>query len=143
VIHRSSGTRYRSDADLLAIRLPFVFEPIGGQADDWDSSLLGLFDSKLPIVLICEVKSGKYQTDVLFSRENMSYVIGRFGFTPDHQAVVDQVCTQAITVVPEQFQIGKILFSYARERNEDGTFLHVHITNCEDFIIKRIQKYTR
>lgn len=65
-----------SDTDLLAIRHPYVFEDIGGQAHDWDASgmmdhlragipahersddLQSLLEPEKPVGLIVEVKGG-------------------------------------------------------------------------------------
>ena len=64
VVHKTPDITHRSDVDLIAIRMPYVFEEVGGRLDDFDSEILSLlgedFDItalKKTIVVICEVKS--------------------------------------------------------------------------------------
>ncbi|NJK84473.1 MAG: hypothetical protein HC912_12475, partial [Saprospiraceae bacterium] len=58
-----------SEADLLAIRTPFVYEEIGGQEKDWDKKSSQIFfDSKALIGLVCQVKGGKVGEKKLFKK---------------------------------------------------------------------------
>src|SRR5208283_1256962 len=60
VIHRSERIPHTSDCDVLAVRMPDVYEEIGGKPEDWDQDFameLG-FDRVLGV--ICEVKTGGY-----------------------------------------------------------------------------------
>lgn len=143
VIHRSEVTDYPSDIDVLALRLPYVYEPIGGRTEDWDESLFASFKPNLSIGLICEAKSGRYDVDKLFSKQNISYVVGRFGFVSDHESLSKPVRQHAVTIFDDRFQIGKLLFSYSDGDFAGQPFLHIQIGHCEDFIIGRIRKYPR
>ncbi|SHF32168.1 hypothetical protein SAMN02745195_02362 [Thermoanaerobacter uzonensis DSM 18761] len=69
VLHNIGEERQRgtADADLLAIRFPYVYEEIGGHSNDWDSekfSEWGFNIEKNNLALIVEVKSGKMWREV-------------------------------------------------------------------------------
>src|SRR5688572_18351639 len=82
VIHHSSKVRHSSDCDVLAIRLPFVYEEIGGNEDDWDESLSKELGFDHTIGVICEVKTGAYRLENIFRPEYIAYSIARLGFMP-------------------------------------------------------------
>jgi len=142
VIHRSQKIRYPSDIDILAVRFPYVFEEVGGQADDWDNSLFDLFDRTLPIGLICEVKSGRVNIQKIFKPENISYAVGRFGFEEYPNTLSELVSQNPLYKKSGKFQISKILFSYNR-RIESDIFFHISINHVRDFLQNRIRKYQR
>src|SRR5260221_10603942 len=81
---RRRRPKQNADADILALRLPHVFENIGGQGTDWDRRLneweLGIEANT--VCVICEVKTGAYKKiDInnAFGQERLKYAIGRFG----------------------------------------------------------------
>jgi hypothetical protein len=60
VLHHDAEHR-TSDADLLAVRFPYVSENVGGQARDWDPRFMADWEIDLTrsvVGLIVEVKSG-------------------------------------------------------------------------------------
>jgi hypothetical protein len=61
VVHASSDVVHTSDCDVLGVRLPFVYEEVGGRDDDWDPFLVRNLNLERPIGIICEVKSGDYE----------------------------------------------------------------------------------
>lgn len=66
VIHRSQDIEHRSDIDVLAVRLPYVYEEVGGNPDDWDVSLINQLDFNHGLGVICEVKTGEHSVSDLF-----------------------------------------------------------------------------
>ena len=82
------GKKTNSDADILALRFPHVFEEVGGQWDDWDDARFETWnwDFRNRIVaVICQVKSGKWrkrELETAFARERLEYAINRFGIFP-------------------------------------------------------------
>lgn len=143
VIHRSQHVKYSSDIDVVAVRLPFVYEEIGGKEDDWDKSLFALFEPKIPIGLMCQVKSGKFNLDSIFSEDAVKYAIARFGFTPNHNELNDSVLKNRLTVVNKSFQIGKVFFSNNKKQQQADRFFHVSLPNIRRFIKSRIEKYPK
>lgn len=68
VLHHDAKHR-TSDADLLAVRFPYVSEDVGGQARDWDPRFMadwGIDLAGRTVGLIVEVKSGGWdRADIL------------------------------------------------------------------------------
>lgn len=54
VLHHNREGR-TSDADILAVRFPYVYEEVGGRDEDWDDQLVGRFNKDKIVGLICEV----------------------------------------------------------------------------------------
>lgn len=143
VIHRSQHVKHSSDIDVVAVRLPFVYEEIGGKEDDWDKSLFSLFKPKIPIGLMCQVKSGNFNLNSIFSEDAIKYAVGRFGFTPNHNELDDSVLKNSLTVVNKNFQIGKVFFSNNTKQQHTDRFFHVALPNIRRFIKSRIEKYPK
>ncbi len=143
VVHRSRNVKHSSDIDVMAVRFPFVYEEIGGRDDDWDNSLLELFTPKLPIGLMCQVKSGGFDPNSIFSLEVVKYATGRFGFIPNHQDLDDQVQKNRLTVVNKSFQIAKLFFSNKNDQQNTDSFFHISLGHTRDFIKSRIEKYPK
>ena len=99
VIHRSSRIDHSSDCDVLAIRMPFVYEEIGGQSDDWDKFLAQEIGFEHIIGVICEVKTGAYELKNIFCPEYVNYCVNRLGLTR----------REAIEEIAEQFRSGPLL----------------------------------
>src|SRR5687768_6292565 len=47
LLHRDGGRDYNTDCDLLAVRFPEVFEPVGGNPRDWHTPLFEAFGCKI------------------------------------------------------------------------------------------------
>ncbi|MDP9766364.1 hypothetical protein [Deinococcus enclensis] len=83
VVHQhGGGPKHNADIDLLALRMPFVFEQTGGRADDWDSvGLHGLIPHDLPVGVIAEVKTSA-TARCRPTRLRLKYGIERMGTFP-------------------------------------------------------------
>src|SRR5262245_60877427 len=70
VLHRDEVHR-TSDADVVAVRFPHVFEEIGGQPHDWDEQFerWGINLARDTIGLVVEVKTGDWHVEDLANRE--------------------------------------------------------------------------
>lgn len=55
VVHRSKHAANSSDIDLLAVRLPNVYEPVGGLPDDWDPWLRDQLNFEMQLGVIWRV----------------------------------------------------------------------------------------
>lgn len=141
VIHHSSEVAHTSDCDLLAVRLPFVYEEIGGNFDDWDGSLTKIISFDHPIGIICEVKTGAYDVEDIFRSEYVKYSIGRLGFTPkDNIADLSKELNDVpLTETKEGFRICKLLI--ANNGKKAPTFFYKRLNEVEDFIENRVRKY--
>lgn len=143
VIHRTDEIAYSSDIDILGIRLPYVFEEVGGQPDDWDESLLQTLNPNLMTGVICEVKTGDFDEKTLFRKKYLKYCLDRFGFMPQlSEAYTEQVFNNQITLAEfegQQFQILKLFISNYDSKRKD--FMQLRIKHIRQFIENRIQKY--
>lgn len=141
VIHKSGEISHSSDCDVLAIRTPNVFEEIGGQRDDWDDWLRDRFDLNKTIGVICEVKTGQYEKDKLFRKDNVRYCIGRLGFVPEQVigGFLDQFDGRRVIDLNDQYQIGKVLI--ANEGSETDWYSYLDLSSVISFLDRRIEKY--
>lgn len=144
VIHKSEGVDYTSDADILAIRPPFIYEDIGGRADDWDSKFLSQFAEDAIIGIICQVKGGAIGDKELFREPYLSYSIKRFGFTKDIAQIIEQLNQEPIATLTNElgtkYQVAKVLVT--RDKPKGATnFLTIPLPHIYDFIFQRINKY--
>lgn len=148
VIHRSENVDDPSDVDIIAVRFPHVYEEVGGKPVDWDTQFFKSFVPDLPIGLLCEVKTGRnVDVDSLFKPENVSYAVGRFGFTPHistpyYTELVSSVEQKANTV-RSNFQIAKVLFSKKDGLKNNDRFFHFPLSHLKKFLQDRIRKYQR
>lgn len=144
VAHKSIAVKYRGDVDLIGVRLPYVYEEVGGKPDDWDSNLLALFKPNLAIGVICEVKTAGF--DKIFREEIVKYSVGRFGFSQDSEEIAKGVSKKALTIVSNTYQIAKILFSNqpGEERIEQSEeFFHISLAYIRKFIKARTARYPK
>lgn len=141
VIHKSHEINYSSDCDVLAIRLPHVFEDIGGQEGDWDDFLRDTFDLRKAIGIICEVKTGNYDKEKLFRKNNVRYCIGRLGFVPrEYVAALSEEFEGRQIINPNSnCQLAKLLI--AKDGPETENYLYVNIDSIISFLEKRIDEY--
>jgi len=143
VIHRSSEIAHSADCDLLAIRLPFVYEEIGGNPDDWDKGLTEEFGFDHTIGIICEVKTGRYKLDEIFRPAYVKYAVGRLGFAPRENiaAISEELNKVALLEVGEGQRIGKLLI--ANEQKASSEFVFRSLNTAEDFINNRVRRYPK
>jgi hypothetical protein len=143
VIHRSSEIEHSADCDLLAIRLPFVYEEIGGNPDDWDEELSKEFGFDHTIGVICEVKTGAYDLGDIFRPEYVKYAIGRLGFTQrENVAAISEALNKVgMLEIEEGRRICKLLI--ANDQKESPGFIFRSLNSVEDFINDRVRKYPK
>jgi len=141
VIHKSDEISHSSDCDVLAIRTPNVFEEIGGQKDDWDDWLRDRFDLNKTIGVICEVKTGKYEKDKIFRKNNVQYCIGRLGFVPQQfiKDFLDRFDELKVIDLNDQYQIGKVLI--ANDGSETDRYSYLDLGSVISFLVRRVEKY--
>ena len=141
VIHRSSEIEHSSDCDLLAIRLPFVYEEIGGNHDDWDNDLVQQLGFDHVVGIICEVKTGAYKLKDIFRPEYVKYSVGRLGFTPKETIaeLSEKLRGNPILETEEGYRICKLLI--ANDKKDSSAFLFKRLNSAEDFISDRVRKY--
>lgn len=142
VVHRTEEIEYSSDIDLLGLRLPHVFEEVGGQNNDWDETLLSQLNPNLMTGIVCEVKTGGFDEDELFRKKYLRYCLDRFGFMPNLSDHTDKIFENMITFIEfegQQFQIIKLFVSNTEAKRQD--FLQLRIKHLRQFIDNRIQKY--
>lgn len=156
VLHRHdlnrNGIQHRADADLLAIRLKHVYEPIGGQTEDWDDWFQdnGLQLADKVIGLMVEVKTGRFNASHIkksFSKERLTYGIQRLGFY-DHTSPTIQHKVESLQQFPvvtsDYYQIAKLLVTRETVEREDlPPCLHITLPHIENFISHRMRKYAR
>ena len=148
VIHPSENVDDPSDVDIIAVRFPFVYEEVGGQPNDWDTQFFKSFVPDLPIGLLCEVKTGRnVDVDNLFKPQNVSYAVGRFGFTPhnttpNYTELVSSVEQKAHTVRSD-YQIAKVLFSKKDGLKKNDRFFHFPLSHLIRFLKGRFRKYPK
>lgn len=142
VVHASGEVMHSSDCDVLGVRLPFVYEEIGGQDRDWDPYLRQQLNFARPIGIVCEVKSGAYDTERLFREEVLGYAVARLGFVPvdDVAAVSNALRHKPIVALADGTEIAKLLI--ARDEAE-GPFLMRGLGDIEDFLVQRINRYPK
>jgi len=143
VIHATEEGAYTSDCDLLAIRMPYVREDIGGLDRDWDQTLLGFFDCNRPVGVICEVKAGAIRGE-LFRDEYVEYCLKRFGFTPDadQTLLMDAAARlrQGTNIEVGDCEVFKLLISNKRPRQGDIAH-YMPLQGAREFLLRRMRLY--
>ncbi|MEO3946159.1 hypothetical protein [Gorillibacterium sp. CAU 1737] len=141
VLHSSpTGTERTSDSDLLAIRLPYVYEEVGGQTNDWDDhNIFKNLDINKRIAVICEVKTGGFDANRIYRRRHLEKAIARFGISPNYMDYVSQIENNPVTQI-EDFLVAKILFSREQESPRQDC-LHIRLDEVSKFIKKRLRKF--
>jgi hypothetical protein len=149
VLHNIGEGRQRgtADADLLAIRFPYVYEEVGGQGSDWDREKFlewGLDIEKVNLALIVEVKSGenvkRSEIEKSFSSKRLKTALYRFGIFP-RDDVDRSICKNLL----EQKYIKEsswIITKLAVTGNKiEGNWLNITLKEIDNFIFKRIETY--
>jgi len=141
VIHRSSEVEHTSDCDLLAIRLPHVYEEIGGNPDDWDKELADQLGFDHIVGVICEVKTGAYKLDDIVRPEYVKYSVGRLGFMQREliAGFSEKLNGNACLETEEGHRICKLLI--ANDQKDSRAFFFRSLNSTEDFISGRVRKY--
>ncbi|URJ46984.1 hypothetical protein MF628_001571 [Paenibacillus polymyxa] len=138
VLHQNSEGR-TSDADLLAVRLPYVYEETGGRLEDWDPLLLSYFEPGKTIGIICEVKTGlNFNTNKIFQDYNVNKSVQRIGFTSnelDYQEIFDNSMVSF-----GDYQIAKLLVTRKLD-NPKSDCLHIKMVHIRSFLRERMHKY--
>ena len=138
VVHRTPGNQYSSDIDLLGIRLPHVYEEVGGQPNDWHDLLMANLNQNIMTGVICEVKTGNFNDNEIFRPQYLHYALDRFGFIPNLSNHTEEISNNRVTTF-ENFQIIKILVSNQVSNRND--LLQITLQESRNFINNRIQKY--
>lgn len=139
VIHRDATLRgsQNSDADIVAIRPPNVYEDVGGAPQDWDGKLQEIFDFDRTIGLICQVKTGTVEG--LFAEPSIQYTVDRLGLRLTEQERISFL-TEPVVTLDEHRQIGKLLIADKRP----GKYSHVpfiQLRHVREFIRERMRTY--
>ena len=141
VIHRSQKINHTSDCDVLAVRMPNVYEEIGGKPEDWDHDFAKelCFDRILGV--ICEVKTGRYALKDVFRTKYVRYAVGRLGLVPPDQItdVTDGLLHNPTVETATGCRICKLLI--ANDLKEPQTFIFRSLDHAEDFIDDRVRHY--
>lgn len=140
VVHRHRGARHRTDIDVLAVRLPHVFEEVGGQPHDWDPFLTGRLPFEQVLAVICEVKTGHFHPERLFRAEQVRPAIARLGIWPRVRvdAIAEQLRAEASVASPEGV-VCKLLVT--EEASDSESYLNRTVPDLEVFIDDRIARY--
>lgn len=141
VLHKSENISRSTDCDLLAVRLPGVEEPIGGQSHDWDPVLFSAhFSTEMPIGLIAESKTGNDAAKE-FTSEQLVYAINRLGKLHPSQDISEilRVLECEPKYQNKHFQIGKILFS--NETQKEDKLFSITFAQVREFLYQRFSLY--
>lgn len=141
VLHRNAEMPYNSDADVLAIRPPHVFEAVGGNEWDWDPYLRDNLDFREMIGLVCEVKTGAYEEGRLFKNQQTLYALGRLGLvtTAQTEQFLPQLATAKSVSFGGNISIAKLFVS--QEQCQSDRYLSRSIEQLETFLEERVQQY--
>src|ERR1039458_702644 len=134
VTHRTALNRYASDIDLLGIRLPYVFEEVGGRADDWHNVLMENLNPEIPTGVICEVKTGGLEDNEIFKPQYIRYAVDRFGFMPGLSQHYEQISTQMVSNFDfngSRFQVIKIFIS--NQESDRTDILKLNLQDVRQF----------
>jgi hypothetical protein len=147
VLHPGEGRPSTSDADLVAVRFPHVFEEIGGREDDWDPRFAGEWGIKLTggsVALIVEVKSGRWDANDL-KGANLEWKtrtwLGRTGMIP--QSEVEKVVAQLRDKRLAEWngaQFARLLIC-TNGLTRDIPWNVLDLEAAEAFILDRMKKY--
>jgi hypothetical protein len=132
VLHPRGPVQHVGDCDLLAIRPRHVYEPVGGEVDDWDASLFEAFecwnaeeDGRGPnkhCAVIVQCKGGNSrdlgEVDQWFRSEHLQYAIDRAGIVSrEHAGELARRLEGQTVVDAGDWNIGKLLII---ERSPEG-----------------------
>jgi hypothetical protein len=141
VPHRESG-----EIDMLAIRLPYVSEDIGGNPDDWDPRFRDPWDIRLEsekVGIFAEVKSGHWSARDLARAGGdgrLNAGIKRSGMFPTEIAnsVAERLRDRPV-VRQHGFTVAKMFVGVAER--QPANRLHLPLHKADKFIRDRMAKY--
>lgn len=150
VFHRSVafGGVQSSDCDLLALRLPHVYEEVGGRPDDWDDRFRewGIDLNSHTVGLIVQVKTGANDNTPgdAFSEDRLIMAIQRLGLVSHKSAreVARELASKAtyeIHTTRPPCVIAKLFVG--QEPKESEEWLNLSLHDVDEFIRRRIEKY--
>jgi hypothetical protein len=142
VYHQTPHNR-NGDADLLAIRLPHVKEPIGGNIDDWDEKLFSYLKDYDVLGVLCEVKTGpRADLTRAFEHQKVKYALNKIGFSKFEVKEMLSANDNYFILQCNRKQFLKLVVSEHKVQNTD-TFLTFSLEHIENFIYRRIDTYIR
>ncbi|OIQ60533.1 hypothetical protein [Neomoorella thermoacetica] len=147
VLHSSNSRKKSADADLLGIRLPHVYETIGGQEQDWDYKKFQLWNidlSKDYLAVIVQVKSGqnpkKDKVMRAFNYERLVSAVKRCGMFPCSMA---SEIANKLEMLPKVHQNEWTIIKLAvLEKTIKGPWYILYFSEMESFIINRLKAYS-
>jgi hypothetical protein len=122
--------------------MPYVYEEIGGQPDDWDDQLVKYFDHESITGIVCQVKSGEKENKELFTEKHLDYCVKRLGFSGETKDIVRELKDKPLTSITNEkfggYQIGKLLIC---KEGEESPHLCITLSEVITFLQERIIKY--
>ena len=143
VVHRGGKIGQSGDVDLVAVRPPFTFEPIGGQPEDLDERLTRVLDFRKTIGVICEVKTGDYNPAKLFPAGKLEYAIGRLGLVPRTSIAEVAIGLSGAPIFPARDVVfTKVLITKIWKRDHDESHgLRLPLDVVKAFLSARVARY--
>jgi hypothetical protein len=141
VYHRTENNR-DGDADLIALRLPYVKEPIGGNLGDWDERLFSHLGDYDVLAVLCEVKTGhRANLSRTFENRKVKYALNRVGFSDIEIKEMLSHNRSNFVLKNNRKNLLKLLITEHETENQD-TFMTFSLEHVEDFIYSRIKNYS-
>jgi hypothetical protein len=154
VLHREGDEKHSSDCDVLAVRFPYVYEPIGGNPFDWDPDLfdglgVNIENDEQIIGLIVQVKTGRFTRDDMlqaFSLANLSKAISRMGIFPQIEVQDVALALDSSPVVSwaeRRVVLGKLaIVVNPWNCGDEPNYLVFTLDKSKDFIRQRMLNYS-
>lgn len=149
VVHPDVVQRYpRTEADLLAVRLPYSSELVGGQLMVDDARLVALAALSRPLFLMIEVKTNLCNINGPWSRAedgNMQRVIRRLGFATE--AEIEAVAADMYQHLRCERESFVVQYATIGRRANPGqqrrypSLLQVTWDDISDFLFQRFQQF--
>lgn len=163
VMHKSDNLTSNTDCDILAIRLPHVYERVGGTSLDWDRDHFeGMWGYDLDVQtigLIVSVKGGtikpreillsdgnKAKVLSTFDHSELIYALERLGlFAPDeiaeHNLIEELLQRDKVQLPGTSKCVGKLLISEELREDVLHPYANITISEISDFIYRRFETY--
>lgn len=138
-----------SDCDLVAVRFPYVFEPVGGQENDWDIDVLRSLghDGNRTLVTFVQVKTGQDGNQVAeiadYFRNHLAYLVERMGLWPRARTLeIVEEFNQTGVLPKDQYVLSKVVvLRTARRRRNEMPWVELPFRQVIHFIMNRLVKY--
>ncbi len=156
VLHSNEGViEHSTDADILAVRFPFVYEEIGGLAHDWDNETFLNWGVNLEtdtVGLIVEVTTSQSSDEDIrnkFSERRLTYCLKRFGLWERNRVrrICDDLAGESLYKENVTNKIVGKLFvtdqSSVLEKSERLNFLPLDLRQAEAFVRNRMETYSQ